>query len=180
MITFDNFCETEIPDMMQITRHLHSRPISFRIMPLHIKMWKSPDRRAEMTVTVQRKIQQQEIHQRRSILFTADRWYNRSVRVCDYANRFSNSNHRMVNLKKEENGIKKMTSTPVDLPQEFFRINRDIWHALTIKVGASFLIKKKNHLTFFKFPRVISRKMIFSAKIPSKCPLKRENKAQER
>ena len=39
--------------------------------------------------------------------------------VCDYANRFSNSNHRMVNLKKEENGIKKMTSTPVDLPQEF-------------------------------------------------------------
>lgn len=58
----------------------------------------------------------------------------------------------MVNLKKEENGIKKMTSTPVDLPQEFFRINRDIWYALTIKVGASFLI--------------------FSAKIPSKCPLK--------
>ena len=45
----------------------------------------------------------------------------------------------MVNLKKEENGIKKMTSTPVDLPQEFFRINRDIWQALTIKVGASFL-----------------------------------------
>ena len=30
----------------------------------------------------------------------------------------------------------------------------------------------KNNLTFFKFPRVISRKMIFSAKIPSKCPLK--------
>ena len=43
----------------------------------------------------------------------------------------------------EENGIKKMTSTPVDLPQEFFRINRDIWYALTIKVGASFLILKK-------------------------------------
>ena len=39
--------------------------------------------------------------------------------VCDYADRFGNSNHRMVNLKKEENGIKKMTSTPVDLPQEF-------------------------------------------------------------
>ena len=85
----------------------------------------------------------------------------------------------MVNLKKEENGIKKMTSTPVDLPQEFFRINRDIWHALTIKVGAFFDFLK-NHLTFFKFPRVISRKMIFSAKIPSKCPLKRENKTQER
>ena len=64
-----------------------------------------------------------------------------------------------------------MTSTPVDLPQEFFRINRDIWHALTIKVGAFFDFLK-NHLTFFKFPRVISRKMIFSAKIPSKCPLK--------
>ena len=50
----------------------------------------------------------------------------------------------MVNLKKEENGIKKMTSTPVDLPQEFFRINRDIWYALTTKVGASFLILKKS------------------------------------
>ena len=50
----------------------------------------------------------------------------------------------MVNLKKEENGIKKMTSTPVDLPQEFFRINRDIWQALTIKVGASFLTFSKS------------------------------------
>lgn len=70
----------------------------------------------------------------------------------------------MVNLKKEENGIKKMTSTPVDLPQEFFRINRDIWHALTIKVGASFFDFLKNYLTFFKFPRVISRKMIFLRK----------------
>ena len=66
---------------------------------------------------------------------------------CDYANRFSNSNHRMVNLKKEENGIKKMTSTPVDLPQEFFRINRDIWQALTIKVGASFLTFFQKQLT---------------------------------
>ena len=46
----------------------------------------------------------------------------------------------MVNLKKEENEIKKMTSTPVDLPQEFFGINRGIRQALTIKVGASFLI----------------------------------------
>lgn len=60
---------------------------------------------------------------------------------------FSNSNHRMVNLKKEENGIKKMTSTPVDLPQEFFRINRDIWQALTIKVGASFLTFFQKQLT---------------------------------
>ena len=66
-------------------------------------------------------------------LFTADKRYNRPIKVCDYADRFANSNHRMGNLKKEENGIKKMTSTPVDLPQEFFRINRDIWQALTIK-----------------------------------------------
>ena len=113
----------------------------FQIMPLHIKMWKSPDRRAEMIVTAQRKINQQEYPNIN--LFTADRWYNRLVRVYDCADCFSNSNHRMVNLKKEENGIKKMTSTPVDLPQEFFRINRDIWYALTIKVGASFLIFKK-------------------------------------
>ena len=39
-------------------------------------------------------------------------------------------------------------------------------------VGASFLIFFQNHLTFFKFPRVISGKIIFSAKVPSKCPLK--------
>ena len=43
--------------------------------------------------------------------------------------------------------IKKMTSTPVDLPQEFFRINRDIWQALTIKVGASFLTLFQEQLT---------------------------------
>ena len=67
--------------------------------------------------------------------------------VCDYAARFGNSNHRMVNLKKEENGIKKMTSTPVDLPQEYFRINRNIWQALTIKVGASFLTFFQKQLT---------------------------------
>ena len=30
----------------------------------------------------------------------------------------------------------------------------------------------QNYLTFFKFPRVISGKIIFSAKVPSKCPLK--------
>ena len=47
----------------------------------------------------------------------------------------------------------------------------NILQALTITVGASFLIKK-SHLTFFKFPRVISGKIIFSAKVPSKCPLK--------
>ena len=40
-----------------------------------------------------------------------------------------------------------------------------------MEVGVSFLIKK-NHLTFFKSPRVISRKINFSAKVPSKCPLK--------
>ena len=39
---------------------------------------------------------------------------------------------------------KKMVGTPVDLPQEFFRINRDIWQALTIKVGASFLTFSKS------------------------------------
>ena len=78
----------------------------------------------------------------------------------------------MVNLKKEENEIKKMTSTPVDLPQEFFGINRDIRQALTIKSWCFFFDFLKNNLTFFKFPRVISRKMIFHAKIPSKCPLK--------
>ena len=38
----------------------------------------------------------------------------------------------------------KMVGTPVDLPQEFFRINRDIWQALTIKVGASFLTFSKS------------------------------------
>ena len=53
----------------------------------------------------------------------------------------------IANLKKEENGIKKMTSTPVDLPQEFFRINRDIWQALTIKVGTSFLTFFQKQLT---------------------------------
>ena len=47
-----------------------------------------------------------------------------------------------------------------------------ILRALIIMVGASFLIFFQNHLTFFKFPRVISGKIIFSAKVPSKCPLK--------
>ena len=42
----------------------------------------------------------------------------------------------------------------------------NILQALTITVGASFLD------FFFKFPRVISGKIIFSAKVPSKCPLK--------
>ena len=65
-----------------------------------------------------------------------------------------------------------MTSTPVDLPQEYFRINRNIWQALTIKVGASFLTFFQKQLTWFPLPRVISRKMIFSAKIPSKHSLK--------
>ena len=39
-----------------------------------------------------------------------------------------------------------------------------------MEVGVSFLIKK-NHLTFFKSPCVISRKINFSAKVPSKHPL---------
>ena len=60
----------------------------------------------------------------------------------------------------------------MDLPQEYFRINRNIWQALTIKVGASFLTFFQKQLTGFPLPRVISRKMIFSAKIPSKHPLK--------
>ena len=59
----------------------------------------------------------------------------------------------------------------------------NILQALTITVGASFLGYLillivnifgffQNYLTFFKFPRVISGKIIFSAKVPSKCPLK--------
>lgn len=48
----------------------------------------------------------------------------------------------------------------------------NILQALTITVGASFLDFFQNYLTFFKFPRVISGKIIFSAKVPSKCPLK--------
>ena len=65
--------------------------------------------------------------------------------VCDYADRFGNSNHRMV--KKEENGIKKMTSTPVDLPQEFSESIEIYGRVLTIKVGASFLTFFQKQLT---------------------------------
>lgn len=48
----------------------------------------------------------------------------------------------------------------------------NILQALTITVGASFFGFFQNYLTFFKFPRVISGKIVFSAKVPSKCPLK--------
>ncbi|WP_207718610.1 hypothetical protein, partial [Dorea formicigenerans] len=47
-------------------------------------------------------------------------------------------------VNQKLNAYKKMVGTPVDLPQEFFRINRDIWQALTIKVGASFLTFSKS------------------------------------
>ena len=39
-------------------------------------------------------------------------------------------------------------------------------------VGASFFRFFQNHLTFSAFPHVISRKINFSAKVPSKYPLK--------
>ena len=45
----------------------------------------------------------------------------------------------------------------MDLPQEYFRINRNIWQALNIKDGASFFIFCQKKLTGLTVPRVISR-----------------------
>lgn len=54
------------------------------------------------------------------------------------------TNYLPYTVNQKLNAYKKMVGTPVDLPQEFFRINRDIWQALTIKVGASFLTFSKS------------------------------------
>ena len=48
----------------------------------------------------------------------------------------------------------------------------NILQALTITVGASFFAFFQKHLTLYTLPHVISGKIIFSAKVPSKCPLK--------